>query len=64
MQKPVLVDDFLIMRQTSIAPSERIDSTWYVKNPFERLPWYTRLFHAFLVLIGKATAFQFKEDTL
>ena len=62
MEKPILIDEII---EADIRVCYLFDGRWYRAKP---LPTYSihmilhRLYHAWLVLIGKATAITYKED--
>jgi len=66
MKKPLLIDDFtnyvnnteefkLLLYGTSY-------KFWKITKPIINIDLITRIYHAYLVLIGKAHAFQFFQD--
>jgi hypothetical protein len=62
LPKPVLID--CIQRNPNWTnDQEEIDGKWYTARPLgTRWSWKTRLYHAWLILCGKASAFQYYTD--
>jgi len=60
-RQPQLLDELI---NKSDAQQE-IDGRWYIAKPLSFFGFYEfrkRLFHAYLILTGKANAFQYAED--
>ena len=66
MKEPQLIDELISSEKEPSTQSE-INGRWYIAKP---LPFYgfitirMRIYHAWLVLIGKATAIQYMEDRI
>ena len=66
MRKPILVDTLIrAMTVAILTPRVCIDGQWMISKPFPlfglaSLP--ERAYHAWLVLVGKAEAYQYAED--
>lgn len=66
MRRPILVDTLVrVMNTELLTPKVCIDGQWMISKP---LPLFglpgvgERIYHAWLVLIGKAEAYQYAED--
>lgn len=66
MHRPILVDTLVrVMNTEMLTPKVCIDGQWMISKP---LPLFglpsvaERIYHAWLVLIGKAEAHQYAED--
>ncbi len=58
---PVLVDH-LQKSTLCLSCQTEVDGKWYTARPIGTRPWRTRLYHAWLILCGRASAFQYYED--
>lgn len=59
--RPVLID-VAQAHETWVSCTEEIDGRWYTARPLGTRPWRTRIYHAWLILCGRASAFQYYRD--
>ena len=68
MRRPILVDTLArVMNVDILTPRVCIDGQWMISKPVPLfgLPSFAeRIYHAWLVLIGKAGAYQYAEDRM
>ena len=66
MRRPILVDTLVrVMNVDILTPRVCMDGQWMISKPVPLfgLPSFAeRIYHAWLVLIGKAEAYQYAED--
>lgn len=66
MRRPILVDSLVnVLSVDILTPRVCIDGQWVISKPLPMfgLPGIAeRVYHAWLVLIGKAEAYQYAED--
>jgi len=65
-RKPLLIDQLVALEEMNQTQSEH-DGRWYVAKPMEFSNLWalvTRVNHAYLILIGKAQAFQYQIDRI
>ena len=66
MKKPYLIDDLEEFSNNTANFKVNLNgivySFWQIAKPMINNGFFTRLYHAWLVLTGKAQAFQFFED--
>lgn len=65
MREPVLIDDLLARRHFFTQNRVELDGEWFCAKPLPYYGWHNiamRFYHAWLVLRGKAMAFQYAED--
>jgi len=65
MQQPPLIDEVLGRKALFDSSQTEINDRWYIAKPLPCYGWRNtamRLYHAWLVLRGKAMAIQYAED--
>lgn len=66
MHRPILVDTLVkVMSNELLTPKVCLDGQWMISKPvplFGLSSGVERVYHALLVLIGKAEAYQYAED--
>lgn len=65
VKEPVLIDE--IISKSNLFGGEKvlINDKWYIAKPLPYYGWKNtilRVYHAWLVLVGKASAWQYAED--
>jgi len=65
MKQPPLIDELLDKSNMLGTDQAEINGRWYIAKPLPYYGWHnivTRVYHAGLVLIGRASAWQYAED--
>ena len=65
MIKPILVDVLVrVLTNEILTPRASIGGEWFISRPlpFYRFDLHERIYHAWLVLCGRAHAYQYRED--
>lgn len=65
MREPTLIDEVLDRKAHFGSTQTEINGRWYIAKPLPYYGWRNtaqRLYHAWLVLRGKAMAIQYAED--
>lgn len=65
MKEPILLDELLDKKQFLGSCQTEIKGKWYIAKPLPYYGWRNvvqRIYHAWLVLRGKAMATQYAED--
>lgn len=65
MIQPPLIDEVISAESIIASAQVEINGRWYVAKPLPYYGWKNtrmRIYHAWLVLTGKASAWQYAED--